>query len=344
MASMYSGKDNKFDRYMYKYLTIRREAYNSKVARHNLGKTPYVPRYQHWHGGQCAICLEDYEAGDEICEPECGHFLHAHCFYEDTIMRSNLRCAICRKRLFSPWISKAVQLETRLICQRPDTDKSVGVLQSRIDAASEVQVETLQNGLYRQSESSIRELGYQTATLFAEHLYTSTPRSTRSLAKFREEIRYGTAECLNINHKIADTLGRANLAIQLFLELALDVAHDKYRREELIRDAAYLWSLVKDWTELLPAFQKTTTHATTSVVHNCLREAIFTDEVNLQPGDYFSTLEECKAAVQNALKYDHLGEPLCPVKHMCIVNTLMIIVEERRQKQLETLSLVESNA
>lgn len=57
--------------------------------------------------GVCAICLDDYEDGDEVCYPRniCGHVMHSECLI-DWLMR-NAECPICRATIL-----KSSQVET----------------------------------------------------------------------------------------------------------------------------------------------------------------------------------------------------------------------------------------
>lgn len=46
-------------------------------------------------GGTCAVCLGDFEEGDELkTMPECLHSFHVHCI--DMWLRSHSSCPICR--------------------------------------------------------------------------------------------------------------------------------------------------------------------------------------------------------------------------------------------------------
>ncbi|CAL5188381.1 unnamed protein product [Lathyrus oleraceus] len=46
-------------------------------------------------GGTCAVCLGDFEEGEELkTMPECLHSFHVHCI--DMWLRSHMSCPICR--------------------------------------------------------------------------------------------------------------------------------------------------------------------------------------------------------------------------------------------------------
>jgi hypothetical protein len=45
--------------------------------------------------GACAICLSEYEAGEEVRELGCGHVFHASC--AEAWLLTNKTCAACRR-------------------------------------------------------------------------------------------------------------------------------------------------------------------------------------------------------------------------------------------------------
>lgn len=44
---------------------------------------------------RCSICLADYEAGESLRQPKCGHSFHKDCL--DTWLTSKAVCPICQQ-------------------------------------------------------------------------------------------------------------------------------------------------------------------------------------------------------------------------------------------------------
>nr|CAB3447820.1 unnamed protein product [Digitaria exilis] len=60
-----------------------------------LGELPCHEFKQESGGGECAVCLEAFRAGDRRrVLPRCGHGFHAECV--DTWLRRSRRCPVCR--------------------------------------------------------------------------------------------------------------------------------------------------------------------------------------------------------------------------------------------------------
>lgn len=50
--------------------------------------------------GSCAICIDEYEDGDDLCRLPCGHYFHREC--AGTWLLKNDKCPLCKQSVLSP--------------------------------------------------------------------------------------------------------------------------------------------------------------------------------------------------------------------------------------------------
>ncbi|KAF2097795.1 hypothetical protein NA57DRAFT_76603 [Rhizodiscina lignyota] len=86
----------------------------------------FTPVFHPWQENACVICLENYNEGDEVMTPPCGHYQHTDCLCEWICNGStDMACPECRAEMFEEWEKAAIMRERR----------AAGVPETTYDAA-----------------------------------------------------------------------------------------------------------------------------------------------------------------------------------------------------------------